>query len=458
MIRNLLILFALIFSGAAHANVVGADTQNFNPTNDGLDFVTVHSSKVLTPGLLNMGFFMNYAVNSLPNYENVKTQSRTNFQDSLISSDLNFGAGLTKNWEVGVSFPYVWAQSVRSDVSTYRGEFASTGMTEFRVMTKLHLLGNAKGGLATIFTGNFNQIDHNPFLGSGAGPTYNFELAGDRRLGKFRWGLNAGYRLRNPGEQFPGVPIEPIGSQYIASTALSYLIGKWKTKVIGEIFASRPVSAPSTTSDRASSTAEALLGIKWDVTRAVAFHFGGGTEIVHGNSSPDWRVYTGINWVLGLAEKKPANIIVKIEEQQKVVHVDPIEPQEPMDLNDIDPFGDKPQMSESFVAREILFQFDSDQLSADAPAVLQKLVDYLHKPPEFRTLIIEGHTDYIGEHKYNMDLSKRRALRVKQTLVSMGLSETKIKAFGYGETRPVANNGNFQGRALNRRVEFHVQR
>ena len=115
-------------------------------------------------------------------------------------------------------------------------------------------------------------------------------------------------------------------------------------------------------------------------------------------------------------------------------------------------------MNESFVAREILFKFDSDQLSADAPVILQKLVDYLHKPPEFRALQIEGHTDYIGDHKYNVELSKRRALRVKQALLGMGLAEEKVKAFGYGELRPVANNGNFQGRALNRRVEFHVQR
>ena len=70
MTKLLAILALILMTGArARANVVGADTQNFNPTNDGLDFVTVHSSETLTPGVINFGFFINYAVNSLPNYD-----------------------------------------------------------------------------------------------------------------------------------------------------------------------------------------------------------------------------------------------------------------------------------------------------------------------------------------------------------------------------------------------------
>src|ERR1700741_5307227 len=102
-----LCIAAVALSFSARANVVGVATQNFNPVNDGLDYVTVHSSKALRPGLLNVGLFLNYAVNVLPNYEDTTTQSRTNFKDSLLSSDVNFGLGLTRNWEIGASFPSV---------------------------------------------------------------------------------------------------------------------------------------------------------------------------------------------------------------------------------------------------------------------------------------------------------------------------------------------------------------
>jgi hypothetical protein len=129
------LLLTALLSLRAAANVVGADTQNFNPTNDGLDFVTVHSSETLTPGLLNLGFFLNYAVNSLPNYEDASTGTRTNFQDALLSSDLNFALGIMQGWEAGLSFPVLLAQSVDSDVNAFRGEFASTGLTEFRLQS-----------------------------------------------------------------------------------------------------------------------------------------------------------------------------------------------------------------------------------------------------------------------------------------------------------------------------------
>ena len=352
------------------------------------------------------------------------------------------------------------AQSVKSDVSTYQGQFSSTGATEFRLMTKLRLCGGADSGVATVMSGNFNQIQNNPFLGKGAGPTFNFELAGDTKLGKFQWGLNGGYRLRSPGQPVAG-PIQPIGNQYIASTALSYLMTSLNTKVIAEVFGSAPGRKQTFVSDRQASTAEFLMGFKTDVTRSVAFHIGGGTEIMHGTSSPDWRVYTGFNWVIGPAFQNPRNAMVKMRTPQRPRPVakasaPPPPPPEPIDLND--PFEGPPQMVETFVARDILFEFDSDRLSKDAPAILQKLIDHMRKPPGFKTLVVEGHTDYIGTAAYNFDLSKRRAYAVEEALSKMGLPIERLHSIGYGATRPIGNNGNFQGRALNRRVEFHVQR
>src|SRR5690606_20770787 len=94
-----LLLFCQLFHSQAFANVVGADTQNFNPTTSGLDFVTVHSSETLQPGILNFGLFFNYAVNSLPNYVKQGTQERFSFSDTLLSSDFNFGLGLAQNWD-----------------------------------------------------------------------------------------------------------------------------------------------------------------------------------------------------------------------------------------------------------------------------------------------------------------------------------------------------------------------
>lgn len=439
----------LALSPLADANVVGVDTQNFNPTNDGLDFVTVHSSETLTPGVINFGLFLNYAVNSLPNYENRTTQSRTNFSDSLLSADLNLGVGLMRNWEVGASFPVLLQQSVESDQNTFRGEFATNGLTEIRLMTKYRVYGDHDHGVAAVFSTNFSQIENNPFTGTEPGPTYNFELAGDMTFGKFAVGLNGGYRLRNPGEPISGIPVAPMGDQYIGSMALSYLFSEADTKIIAEVFGSAPAEETQFVSDRDDSSAEFLLGLKTDITPSLAFHFGGGTEIIHGTSSPDWRVYSGINYVIGPLFSKQKDVFVKVDEQ-------PLRNLE--DLDTADPFEGEPASKEAFIARDLLFEFNSDRLHPDALDSLRKLVDYVKRPPGLQSMIIEGHTDSIGSAVYNANLSQRRASRVKQELVKMGLPANRIRAIGYGESKPIADNGNYQGRAMNRRVEFKITR
>src|ERR1700758_2193764 len=96
-------LISLLFAGSlmssrSSANVVGSDENNFNPTTSGLDFVTVESARTLEPGIINFGFYLNYAINTLPHFDDLKSQSRVDLNDSLLFSDLNMGIGLTKNW------------------------------------------------------------------------------------------------------------------------------------------------------------------------------------------------------------------------------------------------------------------------------------------------------------------------------------------------------------------------
>ncbi len=76
---------------------------------------------------------------------------------------------------------------------------------------------------------------------------------------------------------------------------------------------------------------------------------------------------------------------------------------------------------------------------------------------QYSDLVIEvqGHTDSQGDDSHNMDLSSRRAKSVVNALVAEGINETRLRAKGYGETRPVADNSTEKGRARNRRVELH---
>jgi outer membrane protein OmpA-like peptidoglycan-associated protein len=103
----------------------------------------------------------------------------------------------------------------------------------------------------------------------------------------------------------------------------------------------------------------------------------------------------------------------------------------------------------------IYFDYDSATLKPSSMNTLQQVLSALSARPEMK-LVIEGHTDSQGSDNYNLDLSKRRAESVKTWLTDKGIAENRLEARGYGESRPVADNRQPDGRALNRRVEIAV--
>lgn len=103
----------------------------------------------------------------------------------------------------------------------------------------------------------------------------------------------------------------------------------------------------------------------------------------------------------------------------------------------------------------VLFAFDSAELTAAAKQQLQGLLDKLNNPSVTRIKVI-GHTDSKGTDAYNQALSERRASSVAEYLIGQGLSPQKVTSQGKGESEPVADNETDAGRAQNRRVDLHL--
>lgn len=88
---------------------------------------------------------------------------------------------------------------------------------------------------------------------------------------------------------------------------------------------------------------------------------------------------------------------------------------------------------------------------------LAGLADVMRRYPDLKVMI-EGHTDSVGDDAHNMELSQRRADSVKNFLTArFGIDASRLDARGYGETRPVADNSTDEGRQWNRRVEAAVE-
>ncbi|EGJ48432.1 OmpA/MotB domain protein [Desulfocurvibacter africanus subsp. africanus str. Walvis Bay] len=67
---------------------------------------------------------------------------------------------------------------------------------------------------------------------------------------------------------------------------------------------------------------------------------------------------------------------------------------------------------------------------------------------------VEGHTDNQGGAESNQKLSEARAKAVVEAILAKGISASRLKPAGHGQTKPIADNKNEEGRAKNRRVEL----
>jgi len=106
------------------------------------------------------------------------------------------------------------------------------------------------------------------------------------------------------------------------------------------------------------------------------------------------------------------------------------------------------------VQGKVLFDLNKSTIKPEAIKVLNKIAAYLNKHPEMK-VEVRGYTDSTGPHAWNMKLSQRRADAVRDYLAGEGVPTDRLSTNGYGPDNPIASNDTKEGRALNRRVDFH---
>ncbi|MFT5639977.1 MAG: OOP family OmpA-OmpF porin [Cyclobacteriaceae bacterium] len=139
-------------------------------------------------------------------------------------------------------------------------------------------------------------------------------------------------------------------------------------------------------------------------------------------------------------------------------------------VNDIDKCIDEPGIPENqgcpAIAKEILevfelalqgIQFETSKaiILPESFEILDNVVNIMLENPQF-FLKIEGHTDSQGTDESNQTLSDARAASTLKYLTDKAVEVDRLKNYGYGESRPVADNETVEGRAKNRRVVFEI--
>lgn len=101
----------------------------------------------------------------------------------------------------------------------------------------------------------------------------------------------------------------------------------------------------------------------------------------------------------------------------------------------------------------ITFDTGKSDLQQDFQPILGSVSKVLE---EYEKTVIEiaGHTDSVGSDSFNQNLSEQRARQVASFLASNGVRAERLVTVGYGESRPIADNGTPEGRSQNRRAEL----
>jgi len=107
------------------------------------------------------------------------------------------------------------------------------------------------------------------------------------------------------------------------------------------------------------------------------------------------------------------------------------------------------------VLRGINFDLNKADIKSESEPILNKAVQILKDNPDVK-VSIEGHTCSLGPDDYNQRLSEKRAQSVLRYLVRKGIDPGRLKASGFGESRPIADNQTKEGRRLNRRIELKL--
>jgi OmpA-OmpF porin, OOP family len=332
-------------------------------------------------------------------------------------------------------------------IATDDGWYGGIGIGQSRAKINDDKIRSQLGGTADIADDD-TDIGYRIF--GGRKFNRNFALEGGYfNLGKF------GFTAVAPGgslvgsAKFQGLNLDAVGIlpmtekfSLLGRVGLTYTEAKDSFATTGSVTVAN--AAPS----KSEANYKVGFGMQYDLTRALGLRGEWERYRVNdaiGNKGDIDMLVVGLIYTFG-TEKKPAP---RAETPPPApAYVAPVAAAAPVLV--IVPVLAKTQQYCSIL--DIQFEINQKTVQREAEEKIDKVALFMKKYPN-TTAIIEGHSDEVGSAPDNMKLSERRAESVVTYLVDRsGIARSRLKAVGYGETRPIADNRTGAGKRLNRRI------
>lgn len=434
LFRILSIVVALfVFVPQVHAAYVTRfDAINFDPAVDGGDYFTVYGSQTLKAWQGNLGFYVDYANRPLQFVGTGGTTGRQSVLDHMTVVDLFGAIGFVDWFTAGLNIPVVGYNWFFTDNAAAL-EDNGPGMGDLRFVTKFRLVDIEKHKVGfsvlpyvTLPTGDIVRYNGNGSVTGGANLIFDVQFHE-----RFNMSLNAGYLMHDDVTRtfvFTGGATSTIrvddmftygvGANFKFSKSFQGIVEATGSTVVRDFF-----STSNTMPFEAGGGIRYYFG-----DSGFAMSLGGAAGLIEGVGTPRFRGFAGLTWTSPVPQPCP----------------------------ECAPPDPRIQGNKIVLWGKIFYDTAKATIKPISYPVLDDVVDVMVKNPHVRLVEVQGHTDWRGSDGYNMGLSDRRAHSAMQYLISKGIDASRLKATGYGETRPIASNDTVEGMSQNRRTEFII--
>jgi len=451
--RRLALAAPLLVSRLASAQVA---VDDFHPALDARGYLTQNGSQTLDHEELSFG------LGSLEWGRHIDPSVHDMVTATLVSAlGLDVG-GLPL--ELGASLP----------LGIVSGDASTQGVGDLGLYLKARLAHAGPIGFGAI-AGVYLPTANSAFLGE-AGVTPQFTAVADAKLGRFRFAVNGGVRVRSTTLMDMGMS---QSTEFPVGVAGAWALAPEKVELVGEVF-----GAIGSAAQRGYQPLEALGGVKVYLAKNSYLSLGAGRGLLPDRAgNPDLRAVISI-----VFEPKPAARVSAHVDDSVVAEVAPPPKQaDGFQDRDNDGIADKddkcPDDPENYNGYEdddgcpddeprnlvidtgsvlvtlegIEFEFDKAIIRPTSFKVLDAVVKALNDNSDIQLVEVQGHTDEQGDDAYNLDLSQRRAAAVVDYLIGKGIAPARLTPHGYGESDPIDPAHTQAAYRKNRRVVFQIK-